>query len=220
MQDLFQNYVNDLSKMRDEFHEELRASATELSKAMGDYSRRGEEALTSFMAKVPGATHSRLQRRRGSINFEASQQTALFRKKQLPPWQSGLWRTALRTMGTASSGPRSRWSNPDRPLEDPQGAPVTALRAPKADGANTDACRGTLCAPDWDPRCRFIAIVGMIPHTRFVVTVSWTREQSACPSCQGESAALGKSDFFFLGGPAGSQPAPPLTTISPSSASL
>jgi hypothetical protein len=26
MQDLFQNYVNDLSKMRDEFHEELRAS--------------------------------------------------------------------------------------------------------------------------------------------------------------------------------------------------
>ena len=52
MQDLFQNYVNDLSKMREEFHEELRASATELSKAMGDYSRRGEEALASFMAKL------------------------------------------------------------------------------------------------------------------------------------------------------------------------
>jgi hypothetical protein len=52
MQDLFQNYVNDVSKMREEFHEELRVSATQLSKAMGDYSRRGEEALTSFMAKV------------------------------------------------------------------------------------------------------------------------------------------------------------------------
>ena len=52
MQDLFQNYVNDLSKMREEFHDELRASATELSKAMGDYSRRGEEALASFMAKL------------------------------------------------------------------------------------------------------------------------------------------------------------------------
>ena len=52
MQDLFQNYVSDLSKLRDELHEELRVTATELSKAMGDYSRRGEEALTSFMAKV------------------------------------------------------------------------------------------------------------------------------------------------------------------------
>jgi hypothetical protein len=52
MQDLFQNYVSDLSKLRDELHEELRVTATELSKAMSDYSRRGEEALTSFMAKV------------------------------------------------------------------------------------------------------------------------------------------------------------------------
>ena len=52
MQDLFQNYVSDLNKMRDAFHEELTATATELSKAMGDYSRRSEAALISFMAKV------------------------------------------------------------------------------------------------------------------------------------------------------------------------
>ena len=52
MQDLFQNYVSDLSKLREAFHKELTATATELSKAMGDYSKRSEEALTSFMAKV------------------------------------------------------------------------------------------------------------------------------------------------------------------------
>ena len=52
MQDLFQDYVSDLNKLRDEFHHELTATATELSKALGDYSRRGEAALTSFMEKV------------------------------------------------------------------------------------------------------------------------------------------------------------------------
>jgi hypothetical protein len=52
MQDLFQNYVSDLNKLRDAFHEELTATATDLSKAMGDYSRRSEAALTSFKAKV------------------------------------------------------------------------------------------------------------------------------------------------------------------------
>jgi hypothetical protein len=52
MQDLFQNYVGDLIKLRDAFHEELAATATELSKAMGDYSQRSEAALTSFMEKV------------------------------------------------------------------------------------------------------------------------------------------------------------------------
>ncbi len=52
MQDLFQNYVSDLNKLRGAFHEELTATATDLSKAMGDYSRRSEAALTSFMAKV------------------------------------------------------------------------------------------------------------------------------------------------------------------------
>jgi hypothetical protein len=52
VQDLFQNYVRDLNKLREEFHDELTATATELSKAMGEYSRRGEAALTSFMEKV------------------------------------------------------------------------------------------------------------------------------------------------------------------------
>ena len=52
MQDLFQNYVSDLSKLRDEFHGELTANAKELSNAIGEYARRGEEALTSFMEKV------------------------------------------------------------------------------------------------------------------------------------------------------------------------
>jgi hypothetical protein len=52
VQDLFQNYVDDLIKLREAFHEELAATAAELSKAMGDYSQRSEAALTSFMEKV------------------------------------------------------------------------------------------------------------------------------------------------------------------------
>src|SRR6516225_1941670 len=52
MQDLFQNYVSDLNKLRDAFHGELTATAEELSQAMGLYSRRSEAALASFMEKV------------------------------------------------------------------------------------------------------------------------------------------------------------------------
>jgi hypothetical protein len=52
MQDLFQNYVSDLNKLRDAFHNELTATAEELSKAMGIYGRRSEAALASFMEKV------------------------------------------------------------------------------------------------------------------------------------------------------------------------
>ena len=52
MQDLFQNYVSDLNRLRDVFHNELRATAEELSKAMGNYAHRSEAALTSFMEKV------------------------------------------------------------------------------------------------------------------------------------------------------------------------
>ena len=52
MQDLFQNYVDDLNKLRDAFHDELTVQARELSKAMGNYSQRCEAALASFMEKV------------------------------------------------------------------------------------------------------------------------------------------------------------------------
>jgi hypothetical protein len=52
MQDLFQNYVSDLNKLRDAFHNELTATAEELSKAMGNYAHRSEAALASFMEKV------------------------------------------------------------------------------------------------------------------------------------------------------------------------
>ena len=52
MQDLFQNYVSDLNKLKDAFHNELTATAEELSKAMGSYTRRSEAALASFMEKV------------------------------------------------------------------------------------------------------------------------------------------------------------------------
>ena len=52
MQDLFENYVTDLNKLRDSFHNELTATAEELSKAMGNYAHRGEAALASFMEKV------------------------------------------------------------------------------------------------------------------------------------------------------------------------
>ncbi len=52
MQDLFQNYVSDLNRLRDAFHNELKATAEELSKAMGAYAHRSEAALASFMEKV------------------------------------------------------------------------------------------------------------------------------------------------------------------------
>ena len=52
MQDLFQNYVDDVSKLRDAFHDELAAQAQELSKAMDISTQRSEAALASFMEKV------------------------------------------------------------------------------------------------------------------------------------------------------------------------
>jgi hypothetical protein len=52
MQDLIQNYVDDLNKLRDAFHIELTATSEELSKAMGLYAHRSEAALASFMEKA------------------------------------------------------------------------------------------------------------------------------------------------------------------------
>jgi hypothetical protein len=42
----------DLNKLRGAFHNELTATAEELSKAMGVYAGRSEAALASFMEKV------------------------------------------------------------------------------------------------------------------------------------------------------------------------
>jgi|SRR6478609_4636153 hypothetical protein len=74
MQDLFQNYVSDLNKLRDAFHNELTATAEDLSKAMGLYARRSEAALASFMEKVST---------RG-IEFEASAMARLNQFRGLP----------------------------------------------------------------------------------------------------------------------------------------
>ena len=52
MQDLIQNYVSDLYKLREAFQCELTATAEELSQAMGLYFRRSEAALASFMEKA------------------------------------------------------------------------------------------------------------------------------------------------------------------------
>jgi hypothetical protein len=52
LQDLFESYVSDLYKLREGFHSDLTSTARELSQAMDDYSRRSEEALTSFMERV------------------------------------------------------------------------------------------------------------------------------------------------------------------------
>jgi hypothetical protein len=52
MQDLIQNYVDVLNKLRDDFRNELAAQAQELSKAIGNYSRRSEAALSLFMEQV------------------------------------------------------------------------------------------------------------------------------------------------------------------------
>ncbi len=45
MQDLFQNYVRDLNKLREAFHNELSATAEELSKAMDAYARPADRRL-------------------------------------------------------------------------------------------------------------------------------------------------------------------------------
>ena len=52
MQDLFQNYMDDVNKLREAFHSELTATAEELTKAMGHYAARSEAALASFLEKV------------------------------------------------------------------------------------------------------------------------------------------------------------------------
>ena len=52
MQDLIEDYVSNLNKLRDVFHNELTATAEELSKAMALYALRSEAALSSFMEKV------------------------------------------------------------------------------------------------------------------------------------------------------------------------
>ena len=52
MQDLIQNYVRDLNKLRDVFHNELTATGEELSKAMDLYVKRNDAALASFMEKA------------------------------------------------------------------------------------------------------------------------------------------------------------------------
>src|SRR5580693_8615749 len=52
MYDLFQNYVSDLNKLRDAFHDELTATAEELSKAMAFYASRSDAALASYMEKA------------------------------------------------------------------------------------------------------------------------------------------------------------------------
>ena len=48
MQDLFENYVSELNKLREAFHNELAATSEELSQAMDMYARRGE-AVTSVV---------------------------------------------------------------------------------------------------------------------------------------------------------------------------
>ena len=52
MQDLMQSYASDLNKLRDAFHNELTATAEELSKAMAFYASRSDAALASFMEKA------------------------------------------------------------------------------------------------------------------------------------------------------------------------
>jgi hypothetical protein len=52
MQDLIQDYANDLKKLQEVFHNELTATAEELSKAMGVYAHRSEAALASFLEKA------------------------------------------------------------------------------------------------------------------------------------------------------------------------
>ncbi len=74
MQDLIEDYVSNLNKLRDVFHDELTATTEELSKAMALYARRSEAALASFMEKVSA---------RG-VEFEASATARLNQFRGLP----------------------------------------------------------------------------------------------------------------------------------------
>ncbi len=72
MQDLFQNYVIDLNKLRDAFHDELVATARDLSKAIEIYAERSEAALATLTDKVSArgveldvASEARLNQFRG-----------------------------------------------------------------------------------------------------------------------------------------------------------
>jgi hypothetical protein len=61
MQDLFQNYMDDLNKLRETFHSELAATAEELTKAMALYAGRSEAALASFMEKARDSSGGEVQ---------------------------------------------------------------------------------------------------------------------------------------------------------------
>lgn len=74
MQDLVDDYVDKLNKFRDAFHEELSATAQELSKAIALYASRSEAALASYMEKVSA---------RG-VEFEASAVARLNQFRGLP----------------------------------------------------------------------------------------------------------------------------------------
>jgi hypothetical protein len=49
---LFQNYIDDLIKLREAFHTELSATSEELTRALAHYAARGEAALASMMEKA------------------------------------------------------------------------------------------------------------------------------------------------------------------------
>ena len=78
MQDLIKNYVSDLHKFREVFHQELEATAEELSKAMALYAKRCDAALASFMERA-SARESELdrQRRQGLVSSAVCRQTAV-----------------------------------------------------------------------------------------------------------------------------------------------
>jgi hypothetical protein len=74
MQDLIQNYVTNLSKLREALHYELTATAEELSKAMALYAHRGQAAMTSFMEKASAC----------GLEFEAAAAARLAQFRGLP----------------------------------------------------------------------------------------------------------------------------------------
>jgi hypothetical protein len=59
MQDLIQNYVSDLNKLRDAFHSELEATAGEQSKAMALYAGRNEVFRQTLVSQMSTTDRSR-----------------------------------------------------------------------------------------------------------------------------------------------------------------
>ena len=140
MQDLIQNYVSDLHKLREVFHKELEATAEELSKAIALYAKRCDAALASFMEKA-SARESELE---SSAAARLSQFCGLPANGGLtnvdngPPTQTpshsdaGIAASAERAVADSLASDRDRKPQPTRSMSLVKSGPAASSISPPA----------------------------------------------------------------------------------------